>query len=80
MTVNQACEQILDVIETRGEQLEGVITPDTLVVGIARVGHEDQVESRMWNTACPPRGEKAAGMQKKHSHPHHDRDRDHHFL
>jgi diphthamide biosynthesis methyltransferase len=47
MTVNQACEQILDVIETRGEQLEGVITPDTLVVGIARVGHEDQVESRM---------------------------------
>jgi len=65
MTVNQACEQILDVIETRGEQLEGVITPDTLVVGIARVGHEDQVESRMLNTACPPRGKTAAGMQKK---------------
>ncbi len=38
----QAIEQILEVIENRGDQLKGVLSKDTLCVGMARVGHEDQ--------------------------------------
>ena len=38
----QAIEQILEVIENRGDQLKGILSKDTLCVGLARVGHEDQ--------------------------------------
>ncbi|KAJ3097356.1 diphthine synthase [Phlyctochytrium planicorne] len=39
MTVNQAVEQILEIEERRGE---GVCPPDTIAIGLARVGCSDQ--------------------------------------
>jgi diphthine synthase len=39
MTVGQALEQLVEIEKTRNE---GIVTPETLVVGVARVGKEDQ--------------------------------------
>ncbi|KAJ3213519.1 diphthine synthase [Dinochytrium kinnereticum] len=39
MTVNQAVEQLLEVEEARGDK---ICTPDTIAVGLARVGAPDQ--------------------------------------
>mmetsp|Transcript_14826 Transcript_14826/g.32199 ORF Transcript_14826/g.32199 Transcript_14826/m.32199 type:complete len:224 (+) Transcript_14826:206-877(+) len=42
MSVNEALEQMVEAIENKQEECEGVLSKDTLVVGLARVGQEDQ--------------------------------------